>query len=153
MNKYLLIAFFALAALLSGINLKHDRDRLSRELNASTEVVARLEAEALSAHETLVARDELDRKYFEELTYAKNENEKLRADVATGARRLLVRASCPKQPPTLAAAATSLDDAREPELTANAGQDYLRLREQIVVTEKQLAGLQEYIRNVVKVVH
>ena len=152
MNKYLLIAFFALATLLSGINLKHDRDRLSRELNASTEVVARLEAEALSAHETLVARDELDRKYFEELTYAKNENEKLRADVATGARRLLVRASCPKQPPTLAAT-TSLDDAREPELTANAGQDYLRLREQIVVTEKQLAGLQEYIRNVVKVVH
>lgn len=150
MNKYLIIGLFALAALLGGLYLKTDRDRLTRELNTSTEKVSRLEAEALSAHETLVARDELDRKYFEELTHAKNENEKLRADIATGARRLLVRASCPKQLPALAGT-TSVDDATRPELTADARQDYLRLRDQIITTESQLTGLQEYVRQVVQV--
>ncbi|MBK5417738.1 lysis protein [Pseudomonas sp. TH31] len=150
MTKYLLIAVFALAALLSGIYIKHDRDRLIGDLNTATEQMARLNAEAESARLALVARDELDRRFFEEMTNAKNEIDSLRADLAAGTKRLLVRASCQKQVPV--AGTSSVDDAADAELTAVAGQDYLRLREQIITTESQLAGLQEYVRQVVRVV-
>lgn len=150
MTKYLLIAVFALAALLGGMYLKHDRDQLIGDLSTATEQMARLNAEAESARLALVARDELDRRFFEEMTNAKNEIDSLRADLAAGTKRLLVRASCPKQLPTVAGT-TSVDDATRPELTADAGQDYLRLRDQIITTESRLTGLQEYVRQVVQV--
>jgi prophage endopeptidase len=150
MTRYLIVALFALAALCAGLWLKHDRERLVSDLEASLTQVAQLKAANESAVQALASRDALDKKYFEEMTYAKNENERLRADVVTGARRLLVRANCRKSVPT-AAGATGVDDAREPELTAVAGQDYLRLRDQIITTESQLAGLQEYVRQVVQV--
>jgi prophage endopeptidase len=151
MTRYLIVALFALAALCAGLWLKHDRERLVSDLEASLTQVAQLKAANESAVQALASRDALDKKYSEEMTYAKNENERLRADVATGARRLLVRATCPKSVPA-AAGATGVDDARDAELTTAAGQDYLRLREQIITTESQLAGLQAYVRQVVQVV-
>jgi prophage endopeptidase len=151
MNKYLLIALFAMAALVSCLVLKHERDGLIGSLEASNARVAQLESDATSAALALQARDALDKKQYEEMTNAKNENEGLRAQLSAGTKRLLVRANCPKQLPTVAGT-TSVDDGAEPALTAVAGQDYLRLREQIIVTEAQLAGLREYIRQVVQVV-
>lgn len=150
MNRYLIIALFAMAALFGGMWLKHDRDRLVSDLEASSIAVAQLKAANESAVQALVARDTLDKKYFEEMTHARNENDRLRADVAAGTKRLLVRAACPKSVPTVART-SGVDDAREPELTATAGQDYIRLRVQIVTTESQLAGLQAYVRQVVQV--
>lgn len=151
MNKYLLIALFAMAALVSGLVLRHERDELIGSLEASKARVAQLESDAASAALALQARDALDKKQYEEMTNAKNENEGLRALLSAGTKRLLVRANCPKQLSTVAGT-TSVDDGAESALTAVAGQDYLRLREQIIVTEAQLAGLKEYIRQVVQVV-
>lgn len=145
--KYLVIVSFAIAAVLCGVLLKSERDRLVRELDAAHAQVEQLQADAESTRHGLEARDEIDKRRFQELSDAKNEIDKLRSDVLSGSKRLLVKASCPKLP--AAAGASGVDDAGNAELTADARQDYLRLREQIAVKEKQLDGLQEYVRVVV----
>ncbi|WP_243055360.1 lysis protein [Pseudomonas sp. BP01] len=151
MSRYLVIALSALAAVLLICFLISDRGRLADELKASRAMVVQMQADAEFAAQTLAARDALDRKYFQELSDAKRENESLRADVAAGNKRVLVKASCPKPVPG-PAGATGLDDATGAELNADARQDYFDLREQIVTTEKQLAGLQEYVRTLVQAV-
>lgn len=149
MNKYLLIALFASAAVLAGLYLKHDRDQLTAELEASSTEISKLKAEAESSRLALVARDALDKKNFEEMTNAKNEISALRDQLSSGTKRVLVRATCPAAVPA-ATSTARLDDARDAELTATAGQDYLRLREQIITTEAQLQGLKDYVRQVVQ---
>ncbi|MDD2038739.1 lysis protein [Pseudomonas putida] len=150
MSRYLVIALSAVAAVLLICFLISDRGRMADELKASRAEVTRLQADAEFAAQTLAARDALDRKFFQEMSDAKQENESLRADVAAGNKRVLVKASCPKPVPG-PAGATGLDDGAGAELTADARQDYFDLREQIVETEKQLSGLQEYVRTVVQV--
>lgn len=88
----------------------------------------------------------LDAKYTGELADAKATIDQLERDVATGKRRLQLNAKCTKQPATGTA---SLDDAATAELTPDARQNYFHLREQLVTAEKQILGLQEYIRTVV----
>lgn len=151
MTKYVVVALSALAAVLLVVFLMRDRERLSDELSASRAEVVQLQTDAEFAAQAQAARDALDRKFFQEMADAKHENEVLRADVAAGNRRLLVKASCPKPVPSSAGAA-SVDDADQPALTAAAGQDYFRLRDQIIQTEKQLTGLQEYVRTLVQAV-
>lgn len=150
MTKYLLIALFTVVAVLGGIILKGNRDALLREMDEANGRVAQLEQQARQATQALQARDELDKQRFQEMSDAKNQIDNLRDQLAAGTKRLLVRATCPAVQPSTGT--TGVDDAREPALTANAGQDYLRLREQIITTEAQLHGLQEYIRQVVQVV-
>lgn len=149
MNKYLLIIVFALAALIAGLVLKHERDLLVGDLAAASSEVVQLKAQAELARLAVLARDDLDKKNFEEMTNAKNEIDGLRDQLAAGTKRVLVRATCPAAVP-IAAGTSTLDDAREPALTAAARQDYLRLREQIVTTEAQLQGLQDYVHQVVQ---
>lgn len=150
MSRCLVIALSALAAVLLVCLLISDRGRLEDELKASRAEVVQLQADVEFAAQTMAARDALDRKLFKEMSDAKQENESLRADVAAGTKRVLVKASCPKLP--AAAGASGLDDGAQPALTADAGQDYFRLRDQIIQTEKQLTGLQEYVRTLVHVV-
>ena len=149
MTKYLLIALFAVAAVLGGLVLKSNRDALLREVDQANTQVAQLERRAQQATQALQARDELDKQRFQEMSDAKNQIDTLRDQLAVGTKRVLVRASCPAAVPA-ATSTTSMDDGAEPALTAHARQDYLRLREQIVATEAQLAGLQDYIRQVVQ---
>ena len=149
MTKYLLIALFTVVAVLGGLVLKGNRDALLREIDQANTQVARLEQQARQATQALQARDDLDKQRFQEMSDAKNQIDSLRDQLAAGTKRVLVRATCPATVPA-AASTSSMDDAREPALTATARQDYLRLREQIVTTEAQLAGLQDYIRQVVQ---
>ncbi|SMG51726.1 lysis protein [Cedecea sp. NFIX57] len=88
---------------------------------------------------------DLDAHYSEELTHARLTIENLQRDVAAGTQRLRVNATCK----AVSGATTSsrLDDAATPGLTDAAQRDYFRLRERIETSNKQLAGLQEYIRN------
>lgn len=151
MNKYLLIAVFALAALVCLLAMKHERDLLASDLAASAAEVIQLKAQAESARLAVLARDDLDKKNFEEMTNAKNQIEDLRDQLAAGNKRVLVRATCPTAVPATPSAAV-LDDAEAPSLTASARQDYLRLRGQIVTTESQLQACQAYITQVVQVV-
>lgn len=149
MTKYLLIALFAVVAVLGGFVLKSNRDALLREVDQAKTQVAQLEQQARQAIQALEARDELDKQRFKEMTDAKNQIDTLRDQLAAGTKRVLVRATCPTTVPA-AASTSSMDDAREPTLTADARQDYLRLRGQIVTTEAQLQGLQDYVRQVVQ---
>ncbi|KAF0251992.1 MULTISPECIES: lysis protein [Pseudomonas] len=149
MSKYLMIALFALAAVLGGVLLKRDRDALQGEVTEARRQVAQLQQQAQQAAQALQTRDELDKQRFKEMTDAKHEIDGLRDELAAGTKRVLVRATCPASVPA-AAGPTGVDDAGNPELTDAAGQDYLRLREQIVTTEAQLQGLKDYIRQVVQ---
>ena len=149
MSRWPVIALSALAAVLLICLLISDRERLEDELKASRAEVVQLQAEAEFAAQAQAARDALDRKYIQEMSDARRENDSLRAAVDAGAKRLLVKASCPKLP--AAAGTTSVDDANQPTLTTAAGQDYFHLRDQIIQTEKQLTGLQEYVRTLVEV--
>ncbi|KAA6001414.1 lysis protein [Pantoea sp. M_5] len=85
----------------------------------------------------------LDEKYTKELADAKATIDQLHDDVATGKRRLQLNATCTKQSATGAA---SLDDAASARLTDAAQRDYFTLRERIEVAGKQIAGLQQYIK-------
>jgi prophage endopeptidase len=150
MTKYLLIALFTVVAVLGGLVLKGNRDALLREIDQANAQVAQLERQAQQSTQALQARDQLDKQRFQEMSDAKNQIDSLRDQLAAGTKRVLVRATCPAVPS--ATGPTGLDDAKDPALTTAAGQDYLRLRDQIVTTEAQLAGLQEYVRQVVPVV-
>lgn len=150
MSKYLMIALFAMAAAFLGIALKQDRDAMKGEIAEARNQVTRLEQQAQQAAQALQARDELDKQRFKEMSDAKNQIDSLRDELAVGTKRVLVRATCPEVP--AAPSSSGVDDAGNPELTAASGQDYLRLREQIVTTEAQLQGLKDYIRQVVQVV-
>ncbi len=85
----------------------------------------------------------LDAKYTKELADANAENDRLRADVVAGKRRLQIAATCSKDG---ASAATGLVDGSSPRLTADAELNYWRLRDGIATVTKQLTGLQEYVR-------
>ncbi|HDL6714499.1 TPA: lysis protein [Yersinia enterocolitica] len=90
----------------------------------------------------------IDIKYTKELADAKSENERLRADIANGTKRLQLNATC-TSPVSKTTGPASVDDVTGPELTPDARQNYFHLREQLVTAEKQILGLQEYIRTVV----
>lgn len=150
MTKYLLIALFAVAAVLGGLLLKGNRDALLREIDEANGKVAQLERQAQQATQALQARDDLDKQRFQEMTDAKNQIDTLRDQLAAGTKRLLVRATCPAVPAV--ASPSGVDNAGDPALTASARQDYLRIREQIVTKESQLHACQAYVTQVVQVV-
>lgn len=85
----------------------------------------------------------LDAKYTKELADAQAENDRLRADVVAGKRRLQIAATCSKDETT---GASGLADGSSPRLTADAELNYWRLRDGIATVTKQLTGLQEYVR-------
>ncbi|MDU5475890.1 lysis protein [Pantoea sp.] len=85
----------------------------------------------------------LDAKYTKELADAQATIDQLHDDVATGKRRLQLNATCTKQS---ASGAASVDDATSPGLTESAERDYFTLRSRIELAAKQIAGLQQYIR-------
>ncbi|MHC0329803.1 lysis protein [Enterobacter hormaechei] len=85
----------------------------------------------------------LDAKYTKELADAQAENDRLRADVVAGKRRLQIAATCSKDETT---GASGLVDDSSPRLTADAELNYWRLRDGIASVTKQLTGLQAYVR-------
>lgn len=85
----------------------------------------------------------LDAKYTKELADAKATIDQLHDDVATGKRRLQLNATCQKQS---SSGTAGMDDAGSARLTDAAQRDYFTLRERIEIAGKQIAGLQQYIR-------
>ena len=85
----------------------------------------------------------LDAKYTKELADAQAENDRLRADVVAGKRRLQIAATCTKDETT---GSPGLVDGSSPRLTADAELNYWRLRDGIATVTKQLTGLQAYVR-------
>lgn len=89
----------------------------------------------------------IDIKYTKELADAKSENERLRADITNGTKRLQLNATCPK-PVSKTAGSASVPDDASARLTNAAERDYLSLREHIGIATSQINGLQAYITNV-----
>lgn len=89
----------------------------------------------------------IDIKYTKELADAKSENERLRADITNGTKRLQLSATCTK-PVSKTTGPASVDDVTSPELTPAARRDYIDLRERIGIATTQINGLQAYITNV-----
>lgn len=102
-------------------------------------------AETLRLQRALAAEAAaLDNHHTQELTHAKAENDRLRAAVAAGQQRLRVNATCPRLPDTTGAARVA--DAGAPELTPQARQDYLALRDELALSRQMILGLQDYAR-------
>lgn len=89
----------------------------------------------------------IDIKYTKELADAKSENERLRADIANGTKRLQLNATCPK-PVSKTTGPASIPDDASARLTESAQRDYFTLRERIGIATTQINGLQAYITNV-----
>ena len=89
----------------------------------------------------------IDAKYTRELNDAKQTITDLQRDVSTGAKRLRLNATC-RVSNSSAAPGMAYDASAG--LTDSANRDYFTLRQRIAIAEKQIAGLQEYIRSIQK---
>ncbi|MEQ9723977.1 lysis protein [Yersinia alsatica] len=149
MNRVTAILIAVLVASLFGLTYYHYRvQSLNRDV-AELATVAKQQQATLDQIETQrQAVAAIDIKHTKELADAKSENERLRADIANGTKRLQLNAICTK-PVSKTTGPASVDDVTGPELTPDARQNYFHLREQLVTAEKQILGLQEYIRTVV----
>ncbi len=117
---------------------------------------ARLEAIALansrqgtintmSSQQEAVAN--IDAKYTQELSDAQKTISDLRTAVDSGSKQLHVNATCGKRMPKTTGT-SSVDDATSPRLADSAQRDYFTLRERINTASKQIAGLQDYIKQI-----
>lgn len=149
MNRATLIICAVLAAILFSLCWAVDHFRSNAILykeQRNTAITERDSAKATIADMQVRQRDvaDLDAKYTQELADAKQTIEQLQRDVAAGDKRLRLNATC--KPVRTSTGTASVDDATSPGLTDAAERDYFRLRERIETSNKQIAGLQEYIR-------
>lgn len=148
MNRVTAILIAVLVALLFGLTYYHYRvQSLNRDV-AELATVAKQQQATLDQIETQrQAVAAIDIKHTKELADAKSENERLRADIASGAKRLQLNATCTKPVSKTTGPASVTDDASA-RLTNAAERDYLSLRERIGIATSQINGLQAYITNV-----
>ncbi|EPW5280662.1 lysis protein [Yersinia enterocolitica] len=137
-----------LIASLFGLTYYHYRvQSLNRDV-AELSKVAKQQQAALDQIETQrQAVAAIDIKYTKELADAKSENERLRADIANGTKRLQLNATCTKPVSKTTGPASVTDDA-SPRYDAEFERNYLSLRERIGIATSQINGLQAYINNV-----
>lgn len=126
-----LLAYFAI----SNQALRHERDKLQ---TANSQLSGQLDWQN-STQRAVAAIDEHRTK---ELNDAKNQIDALQRAVDAGNLRLQLSATCPTT------STAGMADATGPRLTDAAERDYFRLRERIQTARSQIAGLQDYIRNV-----
>ncbi|WP_404829914.1 lysis protein [Serratia symbiotica] len=131
-----LLAYFAYV----NQSLRQERNGLQ---SANSQLVKQIDWQ----NRTQIAVAAIDENRSRELTYAKSQLDDLQRDVAAGARKLRLAATC------RSATAASVADADSPRLTVAAERNYFRLRERIEVARQQIAGLQDYVRNVCTVAH
>ncbi|MGM7799820.1 lysis protein [Yersinia enterocolitica] len=148
MNRVTAILIAVLVASLFGLTYYHYRvQSLNRDV-AELATVAKQQQATLDQIETQrQAVAAIDIKYTKELADAKSENERLRADIASGTKRLQLNATCTK-PVSKATGPASVTDDGSARLTESAERDYLSLRERIGIATSQINGLQAYINNV-----
>ncbi len=132
----MLIALCALAFLVySNQGLRQERETLQRDNK-------RLAGQIKWQNKTQIAVATIDENRSRELTDAKNKIDDLQRDVDAGRRRLRLNASCPT------AGTAGMADATTARLTGAAQRDYFTLRKRIETANSQIAGLQDYIRDV-----
>lgn len=107
MIRYLIAALAACLVLIYGA-WSHIQGQ-AKDMAVAKDRIDTLERAAASRRNTQRLLAQLDTEHTKALTDAQTTNNQLRAAVATGARRLSVKATCPAV--RTAATATSLDDA------------------------------------------
>ena len=129
---------------LTDLSASHQAD-LTTISNAAA-AQARQALERLQATQKALA--ELDAKATTEKDYALAENEKLRADVAAGDRRLRIAGRCSADSGNLSetSSAARLDDGGTVELAGATGRTIFDIRGAIIKDRAALRGLQEYVR-------
>lgn len=148
MNRVTAILIAVLAASLFGLTYYHYRvQSLNRDVAEITAVAnqQKKDLQLIEAQRQAVAA--IDIKYTKELADAKSENERLRAGIANGTKRLQLNATCTKSVSKTPGPASVPDDASA-RLTDTAERDYINLRERIEIATSQISGLQDYITNV-----
>ncbi|CNL53805.1 putative prophage endopeptidase [Yersinia intermedia] len=148
MNRVTAILIAVLVASLFGLTYYHYRvQSLNRDV-AELATVAKQQQATLDQIETQrQAVAAIDIKYTKELADAKSENERFRADIANGTKRLQLNATCPK-PVSKTTGPSSIHDDASTRYDAEFERNYLSLRERIGIATTQINGLQDYITNV-----
>lgn len=148
MNRVTAILIAVAVALLFGVTYYQGRVATLQHDVAEITAVANQQKKDLQLIETQrQAVAAIDIKYTKELADAKSENERLRADIASGTKRLQLNAICTK-PVSKTTGPASVPDDASARLTNAAERDYLSLRERIGIATTQITGLQDYITNV-----
>lgn len=148
MNRVTAILIAVLVASLFGLTYYHYRvQSLNRDVAELSKVAKQQQATLDQIETQRQAVAAIDIKYTKELADAKSENERLRADITNGTKRLQLSATCTK-PVSKTTGPASVDDVTSPELTPAARRDYIDLRERIGIATTQINGLQAYITNV-----
>lgn len=149
MNRatFAFIVFMVAAVAVLGFTADHWHSRFTRAEKARKEAVALADTRQQTIDDMTMRQrqnDALDAKYTQELADAHAESEKLRADLASGRRRLQLHAVC--MPATAGnTAATGATDATAARLTPDAERDYQRLRTEARAVTAQVNSLQQYI--------
>jgi prophage endopeptidase len=129
----------------------NERTAHQADLAAISNAAAQQVREALAKQQDAQQKvADLDRKHTEEMQNAKDENDRLRGDVADGRRRLRLQASCPSSGGNVPSATgtAGLGDGAGPRFDDAAERDYWRLRDRITTARNQIAALQQYVREV-----
>lgn len=148
MNRVTAILIAVLVASLFGLTYYHYRvQSLNRDVAELSKVAKQQQATLDQIETQRQAVAAIDIKYTKELADAKSENERLRADIASGTKRLQLNATCTK-PVSKTTGPASVPDDASARLTNAAERDYISLRERIGIATSQINGLQDYITNV-----
>lgn len=148
MNRVTAILIAVVVALLFGVTYYQGKVTVLQRDVAEITAVAnqqKKDIQLIEAQRQAVAA--IDIKYTKELADAKSENERLRADIANGTKRLQLNATCPK-PVSKTTGPASIPDDASPQYDAEFERNYLSLRERISIATSQISGLQDYITNV-----
>ncbi|AKH22535.1 lysis protein [Escherichia coli] len=141
------IVFMVVAVAVLGFTADYWHNRFTRAEKARQKAVNLADTRQQTIDDmTLRQRQNaaLDAKYTKELANAKAESEKLRADLASGRRRLQLHAVC-MPAATRDTTATGSTDATAARLTPDAERDYQHLRAEAKAVVAQVNGLQQYI--------
>ena len=145
MTRYLIAALAACLVLIYG-GWSHIQGQ-AKYMAVAKDRIDTLERAAASRRNTQRLLAQLDTEHTKALTDAQTTNNQLRTAVATGARRLSVKATCPAV--RTAATATSLDDAEaRAELDPAAAERIVAIPADGDEAIVALTGLQEYINTV-----
>ena len=146
MNRVTAILIAVLIASLFGLTYYHYRvQSLNRDVAELSNVAKQQQATLDQIETQRQAVAAIDIKHTKELADAKSENERLRADIASGTKRLQLNATC-TNPVSKTTGPASVPDDASARLANAAERDYLSLRERIGIATTQIAGLQSYIR-------
>lgn len=116
-------------------SLSGDYDRLEEKFTEQVDEMA-------AQQKKISDLNRLDTKHTQELTDAKTEINRLRADSERNPERVYIRAECPE---IRTGSAPGVDDAVSARPSDSAVRNYWILRERIAESEQMILGLQEYI--------